>query len=64
MPPWVFAGLHSSVNGALLGLAREAGRDRGRKRVRFGSAGEMLEYGYRNGYMLYETTFSERKRVP
>ena len=46
---------HSPVNGALLRLAYEAGRDRGRKLVRIGSADEMLENGCRRGYMLYQT---------
>ena len=54
---------HSPVNGALLRLAYEAGRDRGRKPVRIGSADEMLENGCRRGYMLYQPTFSERKRA-
>jgi hypothetical protein len=27
-------------------------------------ADETLEYGCRDGYMLYEPTFSERKRAP
>jgi hypothetical protein len=31
--------------------------------VRIGSADEMLENGYRRGYMLYQPTFSERKRA-
>ena len=32
--------------------------------VRLGSADEMLEYDCRDGYMLYEPMFSERKRTP
>ena len=54
---------HSPVNGALLRLGCEAERDRGPRLVRLGSADEMLEYGCRDRYMLYEPTFSERKRV-
>ena len=53
---------HSPVNGALPRLA--GWRDRGPKVVRIGSADEMLEYGCHDGYMLYEPTFSERKRAP
>ena len=64
MPPYVFCACsHSPVNGALLSLACEAGRDRGRKLVRNGGADEMLEYGCRRGYMLYEPTFSGQKRA-
>src|SRR5262245_34253018 len=32
--------------------------------VRLGGVEEMLEPGGRDGYMLYETTFSERKPAP
>jgi hypothetical protein len=31
--------------------------------VRLGSADETLEYDCRDGYMLWEPTFSERKRA-
>ena len=44
-----------------LRLACEAGRDRRPRLVRLGSADEMLEYDCRDGYMLYEPMFSERK---
>ena len=46
-----------------LRLACEAGRARGPRLVRLGSADEMLEYGCRDGYMLYEPMFRERKRA-
>jgi hypothetical protein len=54
---------HSPVNGALLKLGCEAERDRGPRLVRLGSAVETLEYSCRDRYMLYEPTFSERKRA-
>ena len=43
-------------------LACEAGGARVKACAHWG-ADEMLEYGCRDGYMLYEPTFSERKRV-
>jgi hypothetical protein len=49
---------------AALTKARLAGRHRRRKLAGLGSAEEMLEPGGRDGYMLYETTFSERNRAP